>query len=577
MNTELDRRVQAFIGSMAPEASIFLSTLSSGLHDNAANSRQPSELFPRPSKSDPQAITSVGIIGGGTAGYLTALTLRAKRPWLDVTLVESIGIGIIGVGEATVPSMVPYLHNDLGIDPTELYRRVAPTWKLGIRFDWGTRPNGFMAPFDWHSDSVGVLGSLATQGDTRAFTLQSLLMAADKTPVFQQDNEAPLSLLPYLPFAYHLDNARFVRFLTDLAEQRGVKHVDATIAQVALSAHDCIDHLRTKDGRVLDFDFYVDCTGFRSLLLDDALSSPYTSYVDSLSTDRAVTGVLPHNGHIKPYTSALTMDGGWTWNIPTRYEDHVGYVHSSHFTSEDAAGEELQRRFPEVSNLKSVRFKVGRHEEIWKGNVFAVGNSYAFVEPLESSGLMMITLEALTLAATLPGSWADPAPRTVVNTTMRQRWDAIRWFLAIHYRFNGQRDTPFWRHSCKETDVSGLEPLLDVFRAGAPLQFRNPFIRSLLEEAAPTFYGLEGFDCILLGQGVPARILPSEERPADWQARKDAADLLVHEALPAADALRAYDEDESLHDELLQDTSSWVVASGTRRLVSKDPHGNESG
>lgn len=573
--SERDRRLQAFVAAAAPEAADLLGSVVPGVGADPGQAAVPTDEPSRPAADDPRAIRSVGIIGGGTAGYLTALTLRAQRPWLDVTLVESRGIPIIGVGEATVPSMVPFLHDDLAVDAEELYRHVAPTWKLGIRFDWGPRPDGFMAPFDWHSDSIGVLGSLATQGDTMAFTLQSLLMAADKAPVFEGHDGRPVSLMPSLPFAYHLDNARFVRFLTDLAASRGVKHVDATIDDVALSSEDWVDHLRTTNGQKLQFDLYVDCTGFRSLLLGKALGSPFTSYADSLATDRAVTGVLPHDGRIKPYTSAITMDGGWTWNIPTRSEDHVGYVHSSGFTSESQAVDELQRRFPEVDNLKTVRFRVGRHEEIWKGNVFAIGNAYAFVEPLESSGLMMITLEALTLAASMPASWSEPAPRLVVNETLRQRWDAIRWFLAIHYRFNGQRDTPFWKWSRAETDVSGLEPLLEVYRAGAPLQYRNAFVRSFLEETAPTFYGLEGVDCILLGQDCPTRLLAMPEPLEAWQRRKDAAHLLVERALPTSDALHAYDTQRFLHDELLHDASSWVVGSGTRRLVSKDPHAAE--
>lgn len=363
--------------------------------------------FPRPRDDDPKAVRTVGVIGGGTAGYLTALALKAKRPWLEVTLVESSTVPIIGVGEATVPLMVTFLHHYLGIDPMDLYREVQPTWKLGIKFEWGPNPDGFMAPFDWAANSVGVLGSLAEQGDINAFTLQSLLMMADRTPVFGPD-DAPISLMKYPAFAYHLDNERFVRFLTSLARSRGVGHIDAKIAEVVLGGPEWVDHLLTTDGRRLSFDFYVDCSGFRSLLLGKAMDTPFHSYADSLFTDSAVTGNTEHGGHIKPYTTATTMNSGWCWTIPTRESDHHGYVYSSAAISDEEAAEELARRFPGITAPRQVRFRVGRHDQAWRGNTMAIGNSYGFVEPLESSGLLMITQGILALVTSLPASWSDP-------------------------------------------------------------------------------------------------------------------------------------------------------------------------
>jgi tryptophan 7-halogenase len=526
----------------------------------------------RPRPDDPRAVRRIGVIGGGTAGYLTALALRAKRPWLDVTLVESSGIPIIGVGEATTPSMIPFLHHYLGIDAQELYEEVQPTWKLGIRFDWGARPDGFMAPFDWGSNSVGLLGSLATRGSINSFTLQSLLMEQDRAPVFDLGDGRHMSLMKQLPFAYHLDNQRFVRFLTRLAAERGVRHLDARIERVVLDEETgWVDHLVTDGGGRVDFDFYVDCSGFRSLLLGQALGSPEVSFADSLFTDRAVTAVVPHDGAIKPYTRATTMDAGWCWTIPTRDDDHVGYVHSSRFVSVEEATAELRRLYPRAHTFRTVHFRSGRHEEAWRGNVMAIGNSYAFVEPLESSGLMMITLSILSLVSSLPGSWSQPCPRQVVNAALAKKWDEIRWFLALHYRFNTRKDTPFWSACRRDTDVSGLEPLLEVFRGGAPLRFRDPVVRSFLESTAPTFYGLEGVDCLLLGQGHPARLLPMTEPVEAWRERERAARVLVSRAVDPATALAAFDGDARLNTQLLEDEDSWVVRTGTDRLVSADP------
>jgi tryptophan halogenase len=522
------------------------------------SNREPiADRLPRPDPNDPRAIRRVGVIGGGTAGYLTALALRVKRPWLEVTLVESPTIPIIGVGEATTPGMVMFLHHYLDIDPAELYRRVQPTWKLGIYFDWGPQPQGFMAPFDWDSNSVGMMGALEKQGTIDGFTLQAQLMAAGRAPVFEHDGEL-VSLMKYLPFAYHLDNARFVAYLTELAKERGVLHVEAQLSDVVTSGEEWVDHLVTTDGRSLDYDFYVDCTGFRSMILERALGTKFNSYADALFTDSAVTGNVPHDGKLTPYTSAVTMDSGWCWGIPTPENDHHGYVYSSAAISDDEAAAELARKYPGISAPRQVRFRIGRHDKAWRGNVMAIGNSYAFVEPLESTGLLMITSSIQTMIASLPGSWADADAREMVNIGIADRWEAIRWFLSIHYKFNTRKDTPFWRHVRADASVAGAQPMLDMFASGAPLQNRNPLVRSYALAGAPTFYGLAGVDTILLGQQVPCRKLPSLEPIEKWQARYDAAASLVKRALPHHEALAAFRSTPRLNEELLADADSWA-------------------
>jgi tryptophan halogenase len=519
-------------------------------------------LMPRP--DDPDAIRSVGIVGGGTAGYLTALALRAKRPWLEVTLIESSTIPVIGVGEATVPSMIPFLHHYLGIDPAEFFQRVQPTWKLGIRFDWGPDPLGFMAPFDWDSNPVGVLGALDNTGSINGSTVQSLFMMADRTPVFQIDDRY-VSLMKYLPFAYHLDNGRLVAYLTELGARRGVRHVDAKVASVEQDSRGWVDHLRTSDGEELRFDFYVDCSGFRSLLLEKAMDARFHSYAASLFTDSAVTGNLGHGGHLKPYTRATTMDSGWCWSIPTPESDHLGYVYSSAAVSDDDAAGELSRKFPGISEPRVVRFRSGRHDRAWRGNVMAIGNSYAFVEPLESSGLFMITVAVQALVESLPPSWAEPRMDDAVNVAMGRLWDSLRWFLAIHYRFNTRLDTPFWQDARRLTDVTGIQPLLDIYATGAPVQLRDSVVRTLGISASPPFYGIGGVDTILLGQRVPCRLLSRGEPDAQWHSRKVAAGALVKRALPQSEALTAYRSESRLLDELLHDYDSWAAPQARRQ------------
>ncbi|MCQ4084246.1 tryptophan 7-halogenase [Streptomyces sp. RB6PN25] len=520
---------------------------------------------PKPEDNDPKAIRRIGVIGGGTAGYLAALALKAKRPWLDVTLVESKSIPIIGVGEATVSWFTLFLHHYLGIDPQELYAEVKPTWKLGIRFDWGPHPDGFMGPFDWSADSVGLQGAIRTTGNINGSTLGSALMVADRAAVYDVGG-SPLSLMKYLPFAYHLDNGRLVSYLARLAERRGIHHVEATLDDVVLGADEWVDHVRAADGRELRFDLYIDCTGFRSRLLGQALKTRYVSFADSLFTDSAVTGNIDHGGTIKPYTQATTMNAGWCWCIPTRESDHRGYVYSSSAISDDEAAHELMTKYPGISEPRVVRFRSGRYEQAWRGNVIGIGNSYGFVEPLESTGLLMIGTEIQTLLSTLPGSWADPQVRDAVNIGLAQHWDAIRWLLAIHYRFNTRKTTPFWKECVSSVDVSGFQPLLDVYAGGAPLSRRSPLVQDLLNRVAPSFFGLFGIDYLLLGQQVPTRLLPMDEPVERWKARRQAADVLVRHSLPTREALEAFGAHAELNRQLLGDEDSWAGPEIARRM-----------
>ncbi|MGP3983112.1 tryptophan 7-halogenase [Streptomyces sp. KR80] len=515
----------------------------------------------RPRDDDPQAIRRIGVIGGGTAGYLTALALRAARPWLDVTVVESSRIPIIGVGEATTPPFTTFLHHYINIDPVDFHAQVRPTWKLGINFDWGPYEDGFMAPFDWAENSIGVLGSLAAEGHPDAFTLQSLFMRSRRVPVFRDGDGQHTSLMDAMPFAYHLENRAFVRYLTGLARERGIGHLDAEIGRVELSGPEWVEALHTKDGGRLEFDLYIDCTGFRSLLLGQALGTKYLSYSDSLFVDSALTGFGPQSEAMEPYTAAHTMDAGWCWSIPVPEEDHLGYVYSSAHLPDDKAAEEMAKRFPEVdlSGSRTIRFRVGRYEEMWRGNVIAIGNSYGFVEPLESSALLMISMTLMSLIPMLPASWSGPGPHAVMNGMTAQRWDGLRWFLALHYKFNQRRDTAFWRDAWSTTDVSGIQPLLDVFEDGAPLHLRDPNTRRAVGTVSPTFYDLAGVDCLLLGQQYPCRLLTSAEPLAGWQARRTAADALVRRGLTQRQALEAFTTDPELMDSLVYGPNSWVT------------------
>jgi tryptophan halogenase len=500
--------------------------------------RRPARAFP----DEPEGLVrTVGILGGGTAGYLAALALRRKLPWLSVSLIESSDVPIIGVGEATTPLMPQFLHVDLGLDIHRLFREVRPALKLGIRFLWGEPETGdFHYPFGpVHALEPGVYG-----GDPRDCSLQSLLMTAGAAPLYPRPGGGWTCGLG-TEAAYHLDNERFVAYLQKRAPLAGVERIEATISGVEKSEDgEEVRALIATDGRRLSFDLYVDCSGFRSLLLEEALGSPWISFEKSLWTDRAVVGPVPHGGTVLPYTTAETLSAGWCWNTPQEDVDHRGYVFASAFQSPEEAEAEMRRTNPGMGSARLVRFRAGRHADFWKGNVVALGNAYGFVEPLESTALHMLIREIGLLVRSFPVRRGDRGLPALLNRKVGAWWDYLRWFLAIHYKFNRRVDSPFWRACREEVDVSSHAELLEAFRERGPLSY-DPSARAAFDYPDP-LWGPEGIDALLLGQGVPGRRpRPSLNRSA-WDERLRLARATVARAVPHAEALRLLRDEPEL-------------------------------
>jgi tryptophan halogenase len=497
----------------------------------AAQERRPLRAAP----ADPDAlIRHVGIVGGGTAGYLAALALRRKVPGLAVTLIESPDVPIIGVGEATTPLMPQFLHVDLGLDIHTLFAEVRPTFKLGIRFLWGAPGSG---DFNYPFGPLHLLEPLVYEekGGLQACSLQSLLMMADAVGLSLDENGIAAWNGLGTETAYHLDNERFVAYLQRRAADAGIERLEATIQDVEAVDGE-VTALVTADGRRLAFDLYVDCTGFRSLLLERALGSPWVSFAKSLFTDRAIVGPVPHGGRVRPYTTAETMTAGWCWGTPQADADHRGYVYASAFLSDDEAEAEMRRANPGMGTARPVRFRAGRHEHFWTGNVVALGNAYGFVEPLESTALHMLIRQIGLLAGLFPLRRGERSLQPLLNRKVGGWWDYLRWFLALHYRFNRRLDTPFWRACRDEVDVEQHAELLAAFRERGPLSY-DPAVRNAFDYPDP-LWGPEGIDALLLGQGVPC-CLPRPLLPAGaWHARLAQTRAVVARAAPHATALQ---------------------------------------
>lgn len=526
--------------------------------------------------SAPSPFGSLIVLGGGTAGYFAAISLKRRYPALEVTVVEAPNIPIIGVGEATTTLMPPFLFGELGIDPVELHERVRPTFKLGICFDWGpSRAPRFGYPFG----QTEPLAAAAHDGTLLTQSLVQMLMETGRAPIVEREDGTVQSLLPEAKFAYHLDNASFVGFLAEHARRCGVRHLAAEVVRAETDpAATKIVRLHARDGRVLEADLYVDATGFRSTLLGGTLGSPFLSFASSLFCDAAVVGEIPAaEGELRPCTGAERMDAGWTWDIAVEGARHRGYVHSSAYLSLEDAEAELRRKNPHITALWSLRFRSGRRADFLRGNVVAVGNAYGFVEPLESTALHMVILELAWLRAGLgegPLPHAPPADAVArMNEAVGGHWDYLRWFLALHYKLSPRCETPFWRACHHDTDLSGLDPLLAGLRErGVSSEDREPI------PFDPAF-GRSGLLTMILGLDPDTYRAHTHVPLTAWRERVAKQRAFVERAVPHRRGLTLLRERPELLRALTAPSSwcvsgrelAWIDAAG-RAHLPHDPH-----
>lgn len=471
-------------------------------------------------------IQKVIVLGSGSAGLLAALTVKRKIPQLEVEVVRDPDLGIIGVGEGTTPNFPRHLFEYLGIKRKTFYEKARPTWKLGIRFLWGTRGHfDYTFAFQLDKQFAGLKlpnGFYCDQEFTNV-DLASALMAAGKA-FARQPNRAP-DIQPW--HAFHIENHNLVTALEDEARISRVKLTDANVTG-ATRGPQGISAIHLADGRELHADLFIDASGFTSELLGKVLEEPFVSFKDTLFCDRAVVGGWQRGPDepIMAYTTAETMSTGWCWKIEHEHHINRGYVYASDMISDEQAFEEFRRKNPKVPDTpRIVKFRSGCYRRTWVDNVIAIGNSAGFVEPLEATALMIICSQCQALTELLQQSMLDPTPsiRALYNKNKFEEWEMIRDFLGLHYQLNRADQTPFWERCRNETDLSGIADLLEFYRENGP----SGFGRHLLQETVNDF-GMEGFLVMLVGNQAPyeKHHRASDAEIRTWnQRRKLHADL----------------------------------------------------
>jgi tryptophan 7-halogenase len=430
------------------------------------------------------------IVGGGTAGWLTAAYLAkalrlSERPHLEITVLESPDIGTVGVGEGTFPTIRSTLQF-LGIEEARFIRETAATLKQGIRFvDWAHAPQGgrhsqFFHPFEapYYAEDVNLVPYWLLQDEAarppfaEAMTLQVRVAEAQRAP--KRAGEAPYAAP--LNYAYHFDALKLAQLLAARALELGVRHVQGTVTDVALDAAGAIAHLDTTQQGRFQAELYIDCTGFRAELIGRAMGSGFKSVRHQLFADRALACKLPLDASavMESATIATAHEAGWLWEIGLNGARGVGCVYSSDHLSDDRAADILRAYCGaghEDLGLRSIPFTPGYREQQWVKNCIAVGLSAGFLEPLEATGLVLIEAAVGMIAEMLPHSGPISAPARRFNELMTARFENIINFLKLHYCLS-QRSEPFWRDNAAPSTIpERLAGLLEEWKLRPPGRF----------------------------------------------------------------------------------------------------------
>jgi len=450
-----------------------------------------------------KAVRNIVILGGGTAGWMTAAALSKVLADSGVTirLVESDAIGTIGVGEATIPT-IHWFNALLGLDEAAFMAATKATHKLGIEFHgWQGDDHSYFHPFGTygapgdgamfpHRLIRAWLGGLGTSPEP--YSLNTQLARARR---FTRPTGDPRSLLSTIGYAYHFDAGLYAAHLREQAEARGVRRFEGKVTAVEQDGESGFIHSVTTDkGDILAGELFVDCSGMRGLLIEEKLEAGYEAWPDWLPCDAAWAAPTPADARAHPYTCAFAQQAGWRWRIPLQHRVGNGYVFSTRFQDVDAARETLLAAIGEpTTEPRLIRFTPGRRKRAWIANVVAIGLSSGFIEPLESTSIHLIQTGIGKLLSLFPRAGCNPLLAEQYNRIFRREMEDVRDFLVLHYHFTQGRDEPFWRH-CQETPLPDtLRYKIDQFRTSGRIMLAT---EDLFRDAS--------WFAVMTGQGLRA-------------------------------------------------------------------------
>ncbi len=416
------------------------------------------------------------VVGGGTAGWMTAATLAMSFAGrvAAVTLVESDEIGTVGVGEATVPH-IRFFNQTLGIDEADFVRRTNATFKLGIEFrDWGRIGDSYIHPFGDFGHEIAGLPfhqhwlHAARDGAANVPPLEacSLPIVAARANRFAPPLDDPRAVGSTYSYAYQFDAGLYAAYLRDYAEARGVVRIEGRVDAVE-QRDGGIAAIRLAGGERIEGDLFVDCSGFRALLIEGALQAGHEDWSHWLPCDAAWAVPSANTGPLTPYTRATAREAGWQWRIPLQHRTGNGHVFSTRFTDPERARDLLLANLEgeALAEPRMLRFRTGRRTRQWIGNCVAIGLSAGFLEPLESTSIHLIQLAIGKLVELFPsGGVLDPADAAEFNRAMALEYDRVRDFLVLHYCATERDDTPFWRHMRTMALPPSLTETIAAFR-----------------------------------------------------------------------------------------------------------------
>lgn len=422
-----------------------------------------------------KAISKIVIVGGGTAGWMTAAALsKFLNPQsYQITLVESDQIGTVGVGEATLPHL-RFFNERLGIDEKEFMQKTSATYKLGIEFsNWGALGDAYIHPFGVYGQEVENLGfhhywlQQRQQGKAKDISQYSLPVQLALAGKFEYPTAETFQAYPPFGYAFHLDALKYAAFLREFSEKRQVTRVEGKVDRVSINtSNGFIESIHLESGQELQADLFIDCSGFRALLLGQELGVEFQDWSRFLPCDRAVAIPSEDCGAPLSYSKAIAREAGWQWRIPLQNRVGNGYVYCSEFISDDEAADKLMNNLDgkPLADLNFLRFKAGRREKTWEKNCVAVGLSSGFLEPLESTSIFLIQIAIMKLIEFFPRAEFDEKVTDEFNRLMAVEYDRIKDFLILHYHATERDDTEFWNYCRTMSIPDSLQHKMDLFR-----------------------------------------------------------------------------------------------------------------